>query len=246
MTTSKRSRLDRFLSAKLGINRGDVRLMLAKKQVIVDGVVATEIQQQINAFTHVALVDYADGESVKILQDNQPQYWMMNKPIGVVSATTDEQHKTVIDLFSHVDVSDLHIAGRLDLNSSGLLLLTNDGRWSRALSDPEAGVSKCYRVLLAKPLTEDYIQAFAEGMYFSYENITTRPVVLTIISDYVAELRLVEGRYHQIKRMFGRFRNPVLALHRYAIGNLLLDNELTSGECRNLTKQEVQTIKKPD
>ena len=240
MTTSKRSRLDRFLSAKLGINRGDVRLMLAKKHVIVDGITATDIQQQINAFTHVALVNQADGKSVKVLQDNQPQYWMMNKPIGVVSATTDEQHKTVIDLFSHADVSDLHIAGRLDLNSSGLLLLTNDGRWSRALSEPKAEVSKCYRVTLEKPLTEEYIQAFADGMYFSYENITTRPVVLTIVSDYVAELRLVEGRYHQIKRMFGRFRNPVLALHRTSIGNLLLDEKLAPGQYRPLTDEEVK------
>lgn len=243
MTTSKSSRLDRFLSAKLSINRGDVRLMLAKKQVIVDGVAATDIQQQINAFTHVALVDQADGESVKVplrvLQDNQPQYWMMNKPIGVVSATTDEQHKTVIDLLSVPNVTDLHIAGRLDLNSSGLLLLTNDGRWSRALSEPKADVSKCYRVILENPLTEDYIQAFADGMYFSYENITTRPVELTIISDYVAELRLFEGRYHQIKRMFGRFRNPVLALHRTSIGNLLLDETLAPGRYRPLTDEEV-------
>ncbi len=246
MTTSKRSRLDRFLSVKLGINRGDVRLMLAKKQVMVDGVAATDIQQQINVFTHVALVNQAGGDSFEVLQDNQSQYLMMNKPTGVVSATTDEQHKTVMDLLPEVKVSDLHIAGRLDLNSSGLLLLTNDGGWSRALSEPEAGVSKCYRVRLEKPLTEDYIQAFADGMYFSYEDITTRPVALSIVSDYVAELRLVEGRYHQIKRMFGRFRNPVLALHRYAIGGLLLDNELAPGKYRYLTKQEVKTIKRSD
>ncbi|OUR86953.1 16S rRNA pseudouridine(516) synthase [Gammaproteobacteria bacterium 42_54_T18] len=242
MTTSKRSRLDRFLSAKLGINRGDVRLMLAKKQVLVDGIAATDIQQQVDSFTHVALVDQTGCEPFRVLQDNQPQYWMMNKPIGVVSATIDEQHKTVIDLLSVSDVSDLHIAGRLDLNSSGLLLLTNDGRWSRALSEPKAEVSKCYRVRLEKPLTEDYIQAFADGMYFSYEDITTRPVELRIVSDYVAQLRLVEGRYHQIKRMFGRFRNPVLALHRLSIGNILLDETLAPGQYRPLTDMEIRGI----
>lgn len=242
MTTSKRSRLDRFLSAKLGINRGDVRLMLAKKQVLVDGIVATDIQQQINSFTHVALIDQEGGESFKVVQDNQPQYWMMNKPIGVVSATTDDQHKTVMDLMPIPDANELHIAGRLDLNSSGLLLLTNDGRWSRALSEPKADVGKCYRVELEKPLTKDYIQAFSEGMYFSFEDITTRPVELTIISDYVAELRLVEGRYHQIKRMFGRFRNPVLALHRISIGNVLLDEALAPGQSRPLTELEVSGI----
>ena len=238
---SKRTRLDRFISAQLSINSRDVKLILAQKRIVVDGNIASDTQQLVDEFSHVIFDD-------KVLQANISRYIMMNKPIGVVSATKDEQHKTVIDLLADTNLlgkeerENLHIVGRLDLNSSGLLLLTNDGRWSRRLTSPEKKITKLYRVTVENPITEDYIQAFAEGMYFAFEDITTRPVKLDIISDYVAELSLVEGRYHQIKRMFGRFRNPVLELHRMAIGNLLLDPELAPGQSRMLDQDEVSNI----
>jgi 16S rRNA pseudouridine516 synthase len=166
----------------------------------------------------------------------------MNKPKGVVSATADEQHKTVIDLLERPDRNQLHIAGRLDFNTTGLLLLTNDGRWSRSLSLPNSNIGKRYRVTLAKPLSADYIEAFAQGMHFNYEGITTRPARLDIINEYSAELTLVEGRYHQVKRMFGRFQNPVLELHRVAVGNLQLDPDLEPGSARELTAAELNAI----
>jgi 16S rRNA pseudouridine516 synthase len=234
---SKRARLDRFISEQMGINRRDVRLLLAQKRVVVDGSPATDINHVIDEFSHVTL-----GEQV--LQDKTPSYVMMNKPPGVVSATKDEQHKTVIDLLDRSDRHHLHIVGRLDFNTSGLLLLTNDGRWSRQLTTPENNIAKRYRVTLKKPVTEDYIQAFSEGMYFLFEDITTRPAKLDIVSDYVAEVSLMEGRYHQIKRMFGRFDNEVLTLHRMAIGNLSLDPSLSPGQSRALTDREVINISK--
>ena len=165
---------------------------------------------------------------------------MMNKPIGVVSATKDEQHKTVMDLIDNENAADLHIVGRLDLNSSGLLLLTNDGDWSRSLMSPENKVAKVYEVTLEHTITDECIQAFADGMYFSYEDITTKPAHLEILSEHVAKVTLEEGRYHQIKRMFGRFRNPVLALHRVSIGEIKLDNGLAPGEYRALTHDEIK------
>jgi 16S rRNA pseudouridine516 synthase len=209
--------------------------MLAQQRILVDGVPATSIQQVIDQFSHVVLDSC-------VLQANEPSYVMMNKPIGIISATKDKQHKTVIDLLMRADRSELHIVGRLDFNSSGLLLLTNDGRWSRWLTTPKNNIAKLYRVTLAKPLTNDYVAAFAEGMYFSYEGITTRPAKLKIISDCVAEVSLMEGRYHQIKRMFGRFDNEVLTLHRLAIGNLRLDLSLSPGQSRDLTSEEVIKI----
>ncbi len=232
---SKRSRLDRFISARIGINRRDVKLMLAKGRITVDGCIVNDCDQVIDEFSRVLLDD-------QILQSKTPRYIMMNKPVGVVSATKDEQHRTVIDLLEGRGAGDLHIVGRLDLNSSGLLLLTNDGRWSRHLMRPENKVPKRYCVTVAKPMTDDYIQAFDEGMYFDYEGITTRPARLEILSEHVAEVSLIEGRYHQIKRMFGRFRNPVLRLHRIAIGDLALDAALDSGESRNLTSEEVDLV----
>jgi 16S rRNA pseudouridine516 synthase len=227
----RRTRLDRFISTRTGVNRRDVRLMLARGRIGVDGAVASDIQQQVHEFSHVTL----DGD---VIQANTPTYLMLNKPAGVVSATRDDQHTTVIDLLDHCESDSLHIVGRLDFNTTGLMLLTNDGRWSRALTQPESKVSKCYRVTLANPITEDYIAAFAEGMYFPFEDLTTRPATLRILSDHVAEVVLQEGRYHQIKRMFGRFRNQVVELHRMSIGNLMLDSNLAPGEYRELTPAE--------
>lgn len=233
---SKRGRLDRFLSSQLNMKRKDVRLLLAQKRVSVDGAVALNIGQPIDEFSHIIL------DNQRVLQANKPVYIMMHKPVGVVSATKDEQHRTVIDLLDRPDKSTLHIVGRLDLNTSGLLLLTNDGRWSRQLTSPEKKVTKAYKVTLQNSLTDEYIEAFYQGMYFSYEDITTEPAKLEIISEYVAHVNLTEGRYHQIKRMFGRFRNPVLQLHRMSIGCLSLDSALQPGESRHLTAQEVENI----
>lgn len=232
---SKRTRLDRLISTYLRINRGDVRHMLAQGRVQVNGCIARDVQQLIDEFDQVIL----DGE---VLQNKTPYYVMMNKPACVVSATKDEKHKTVIDLLDKPYRDSLHIVGRLDFNSTGLLLLTNDGRWSKRLTMPGKNVSKVYHVTVEKTLTEEYSTAFEKGMYFPFEDITTRPATLKIISDYVAEVSLVEGRYHQIKRMFGRFQNEVLELHRVAIGNLALDVSLAPEQSRELTAEEVRDI----
>jgi 16S rRNA pseudouridine516 synthase len=232
---SKRARLDRFISARTGLSRKAVRPVLAQGRIRVDGAIASGINQVIGQFSHVQLDN-------QVLQSSTATYVMLNKPAGVVSATRDERHKTVIDLLDRNDRNTLHIAGRLDFNSSGLLLLTNDGRWSRQLSRPEANIGKLYRVTLEHPITSDYVEAFTRGMYFDYEGITTRPAQLRIIDDHTAEVRLVEGRYHQIKRMFGRMRNPVRALHRSAVGNLRLDPALGPGQYWELTAPEVNNV----
>lgn len=238
---TKSFRIDRYISKKLGINRRDTKLMLAQGRVVINDTVIREITTIVEEFDHVVL----DGE---VLQNKQAVYIMLNKPIGVVSATKDEMHKTVMELLPKEVIQkegialDLHIVGRLDLNTSGLLLLTNDSRWSKSLMAPEAKVSKVYQVTLENDLTEDYVLAFAEGMYFSFEDITTQPAQLTIVSNKVAEVVLKEGKYHQIKRMFGRFRNPVLALHRSSVGGLSLDKELLPGQSRLLTEEEVVSI----
>ncbi len=233
------ARLDRLISDLRQINRKKVRLILAQKRVYVDGILATDIAQLVDQFSHVIMDD-------EVLQANRAYYIMLNKPIGVVCATKDKKHKTVIDLlaeqFDQEILDSLHIVGRLDLNTSGLVLLTNDSRWSERLTSPEHKVSKCYQVTLENALTPDYIDAFANGMYFPYEDITTQPAILHIVSLFEAQVSLTEGRYHQIKRMFGRFRNPVIALHRYSIGSLHLDESLKHGESRVLNVSEVTNI----
>mgnify|MGYP006094922131 FL=1 len=232
---SSRSRLDRFLRANANISRRHVREILARGRVTIDGTVARDINQVIDVFSHVTL----DGET---LQKNQRRNVILNKPRGVVSATRDHKNKTVIDLLDFDYKEQLHIVGRLDFNSTGLLLLSNDGAWSRELTSPEGKVAKRYTVGLENPIDDAYIDAFRNGMYFKFEDITTLPAGLKILDPHTAEVTLVEGRYHQIKRMFGRFDNKVVTLHRDSIGNLSLDKGLIQGESRELTADEVAGI----
>lgn len=230
--TSKQSRLDRLLRRATGHNATAVKLLLARGQVLLDGAVIADGSVVVDQFARIE----CDGV---VVQARTPRYLMLNKPAGVVSATKDRRHRTVIDLLNESQPSDLHIAGRLDFNSTGLLLLTNDGRWSRALSHPNNNVSKRYLVTLAQPVTRAMVDAFAQGIYFSYENITTLPAQLTLLGERTVEVALQEGRYHQIKRMFGRFQNEVLTIHRTAVGEIRLDKALAPGTFRALTAQEV-------
>jgi len=223
---SKTSRLDRFISQNSNHSLSDTRVLVAQKRILLDGKVALSTQQLVSEFTHVVL----DGNCLK---DNKPVYIMLNKPRGVVSATKDLKHPTVLDLIDHPQKHELHIVGRLDFNTTGLVLLTNDGAWSRKISLPETKLAKTYEVTLAKPLTDEYISLFQKGIYFAYEDITTQPAYLEILSEYNARLTLTEGKYHQVKRMFGFFQNEVLTLHRVSVGNLSLDG-LEMGQNRLL------------
>jgi 16S rRNA pseudouridine516 synthase len=212
-----------------------VRLLLAQGRVEIDGERASDVGHIITAFSHVSV----DG---KISQNRSRRYLMLNKPAGVVSATADTQHTTVIDLLTEDYRAELHIVGRLDFNATGLMLLTNDGQWSQSISQPARKLLKRYRVIVENPLTPEYVSEFQRGMYFAYEDITTRPAELTILSDYSAEVGLVEGRYHQLKRMFGHFDNKVLSIHRIAVGPLHLDERLLAGKSRELTAVELAAI----
>ncbi|MGO3296754.1 MAG: pseudouridine synthase, partial [Marinobacter sp.] len=170
------SRLDRFISKNSTFSLSDTRFLIAQKRILLDGCVAHSIQQKVTEFTHVVL----DGHC---LRDNNPVYIMLNKPRGVVSATKDAKHSTVLDLIRHPQKNELHIVGRLDLNTTGLVLLTNDGAWSRKISLPETKLAKTYEVTLSKALDDQYIDVFREGIYFGYENITTQPACLEILSE---------------------------------------------------------------
>ena len=230
-----RTRLDKYLQKSLQLKRQHVHLLLAKGLVLVNEHVEVNANCIVDKFSHI------EAEGV-CLQNNQAVYIMLNKPKGVVSATTDPEHKTVIDLITHEKRDELHLVGRLDLHSSGLVLLTNDSRWSEALTSPECKVAKKYQVTLKNPLNKEYAPAFLNGMYFDFENITTLPAPLKVLSAHLAEVTLYEGRYHQIKRMFGRFRNPVLELHRESIGEIVLDERLAPSEFRTLTTDEIHSV----
>jgi len=226
-------RLDRFLSNLPQLNRQTARLALASGRVRVDGLVITDGLSEVNQFSRIELDD-------QLLQAGKAaRYFMLHKPVGVVSATVHAEHRTVLDLLDEPDKDELHLAGRLDLNTSGLLIITNDGLWSRRLTEPRSRLGKVYRVETEQPITPEYVELFARGLYFAYEDLTTLPAELVILSSHSALLTLHEGRYHQVKRMFGHFQNKVIALHRLSMGAIELDPLLTAGQYRALSTMEI-------
>lgn len=229
-------RLDRFLSHLPLASRQQARLWLAAKQVLVDGRLVTDPRHDVSAFSRIEL----DGA---LLQSRQPRYFMLHKPRGYLSATTDAEHPTALALLDEPEREQLHIGGRLDRNSSGLLLITDDGRWSRILTQPDKQIAKVYLVETEDPIDPDTAQRFAAGIYFDYEGITTKPVRLEQLDSHRVRLWLYEGRYHQIKRMFGRFRNRVVGLHRESMGAIVLDPGLAPGEYRALTQAEIASVR---
>jgi 16S rRNA pseudouridine516 synthase len=226
-------RLDRFLSNLPALNRQAGRLALASARVKVDGQVISDGRVEVNQFSRIEL----DSE---LLQAGKPaRYFMLHKPTGVVSATEHDEHRTVLDLLDEPDKHELHLAGRLDLNTSGLLIITNDGQWSRRLTEPRSRLGKVYHVSTEQPIEAHYAATFAQGLYFAYEDLTTLPAELHILDRHSALLTLHEGRYHQVKRMFGHFQNKVIGLHRLSMGNIHLDPTLAPGEYRVLTAAEI-------
>jgi len=208
-------RLDRFLSHQTRLGKKLVRQKIDAGMVSVNGHVELFNRCEVDHFTTVEM----DGV---VLQENEAIYLMLHKPAGYLSATSDLQHPTVIDLIDEPYAVDLHIAGRLDRASTGLLLLTNDGRWSRSLTEPDEKVPKIYQVELRDPIRADCAEIFSQGIYFAFEDLTTGPVELKILGETSVEITLYEGRYHQIKRMFHAIGNKVIGLHRAQIGELTL------------------------
>ncbi|MBC3924227.1 Ribosomal small subunit pseudouridine synthase A [Pseudomonas fluorescens] len=229
-------RVDRFLSNLPRFNRKQVRLLLVERRVSVDGVAISDPHHEVRAFSRVCVDD-------EVLQAGKPaRYFMLHKPKGCVSATADPQHPTVLDFLDEPDKDELHIAGRLDFNTTGLMLITNDGQWSRRLTQPQTKLPKVYRVETEQDIGADYAATFAQGLYFAFEDLTTQPAELVLLGARTARLSIIEGRYHQVKRMFGHFDNKVIGLHRERMGSLVLDAALAPGQYRALTDDEIGQV----
>lgn len=228
-------RLDKYLAHATGLTRSRAHGMIRSGQVTVNGEVVKVIGFQV-----------ADGAEViwrdQTVVPRGKRYLMLNKPAGVVCATTDAEHKTVLDLLDLEDTRELHVAGRLDRDTTGLVLLTDDGDWSHRITSPKHRCSKTYRATLAEPLDESAVVRFAEGLLLRNEKKKTLPAELEILSPSEARVTLSEGRYHQVKRMFAALGNRVVALHRERIGAVALDAELPPGKWRELTAREIEAL----
>ncbi|MBS8240934.1 pseudouridine synthase [Marinobacter lipolyticus] len=229
-------KLSRILSNQNGVSRKQANRLIAAGLATVNGQVCTDAATEVDRFASVVV----EG---KTLQAGEPAiYLMLHKPAGYLSATEDDEHPTVMELLAPDLRPGLHIAGRLDRASTGLLILTNDGLWSRRLTEPRIKLPKIYRVSTAYPISPETAQRFAEGIWFNYEQLRTSPARLESLAATEARLTIYEGRYHQVKRMFHAVGNRVTALHREQMGAIRLDATLPPGAYRPLSRQETAGV----
>ncbi|WP_223794777.1 16S rRNA pseudouridine(516) synthase RsuA [Marinobacter sp. F4216] len=229
------TRLDQFISLSTPLSRKEARRAIHASRVQVDGEACKKTHIKIPETASVTL----DGQPCTILG---PQYLMLNKPVGVVSATRDSEHPTALDLLPQELTRDLHIAGRLDIDTTGLLLFTTDGQWSHRITSPRVECQKTYRVTLSEPIEQPAISALESGVELRNESKPIRPAGITVLEPKVIELTISEGRYHQVKRMLAAVGNHVEALHRIRIGQITLDPTLGPGEYRPLTQAEIDGV----
>lgn len=225
-------RLDKFLCEAVGVTRSQATRLLKEKRVTVDGEV---IKSGAVKIAEDADVEF-DGMSLSL---SGPRYYMMNKPAGYVCSHEDAHNPTVFILLDIVSPEKLHIAGRLDCDTTGLLLLTDDGQWSHRVTSPKHKCDKRYRVWLDDPVSEDTEATFAEGIQLRGERTETLPAQMEKVDEKEVLLTIHEGKYHQVKRMFAAVGNKVVGLHRESVGALELDADLEPGEYRELTEEEI-------
>jgi 16S rRNA pseudouridine516 synthase len=229
-------RLDRFLSHATGLSRSQAQQAVRRGEVRVSGRAVTDPGAPVTA---ADAVEYAGRR----LAAPGHRYLMLNKPAGYVCATRDPGLPTVLELIDVPRKQALHIVGRLDLDATGLVLLTDDGDWSHRVTAPRRKVAKRYRVTLAEPLSESGAVQLAGGVMLRNEKRRCRPATIERITDTEIRITVTEGKYHQVKRMFAAVGNRVTALHRERIGAVQLDPALKPGQARPLTAQEVQSFR---
>lgn len=221
--------LAHLVGKRLGIGERQARDRILAGRVSLNGKVAADPREPVDRFDEVWC-----GETR--VQAAIPRLWiMLHKPAGILSATRDPRHRTVLDLIDHPDKTTLHLAGRLDRSSTGLVLLGNDGRATNSLTDPQNKVEKVYLVGTDRDIPAGAVERFAEGFHFATEGIVTRPALLEILEPRFARVTLSEGRYHQIKRMFHRIDGIRLtSLHRIRVGPYELPADLAPGAWREI------------
>ena len=218
--------LVQFIAKRSGLGKRHAKKLLENGEIILNGQPVTDGNIPIGKFDHIT----AAGES---LQANTRRIILLHKPAGILSATTDPKHRTVIDLIEETWASELHLAGRLDRSTTGLVILTNDSSFSESLTRPENKIPKTYLVHTDQPIPEEAFAKFRKGMPFGKEGTRSQPALVDPLSETSCRLTIREGLHHQIKRMFLRFGIRVTALHRESIGSHHLGN-LAPGEWRSL------------
>lgn len=230
-------RLDKFLTENEIGSRSQVKEYIKKGMVKVNGAICRQAEFKVDETKDEVM--YSD----KIIKYKPYLYYMLNKPQGVVTATKDNVDKTVMDLLTVDRKKDLFPVGRLDKDTEGLLLITNDGELGHALLSPKKHVFKRYHVQCGKEISESDRIALEQGVDIGDDKITL-PAKAVITGFNELELEICEGRFHQVKRMLQAVDNNVTFLKRITFGSLVLDKDLRPGEFRELTEEEVELLRK--
>jgi len=228
-------RLDKFLCDALGVTRKEATKIIRNGDVTVNHAL---IKSGAHKLKDSCVVEWQNRE----LTLQGPRFIMLFKPEGYVCSHEDGFNPTAFILLDEVKMEALHFAGRLDVDTTGLVLITDDGKWSHKITSPKHKCEKTYRVWLADPILDDYAAKFSDGIELRNEREPTRPAKLEIIDTHEVLLTIAEGKYHQVKRMFAALGNKVEKLHRERIGDIELDPTLLPGEYRYLTKEEVDSV----
>ncbi|MBR7887796.1 pseudouridine synthase [Marinomonas sp. A79] len=232
-------RLDKYVCKSTDLSKLDAAACILAGQISVNGVIVTEAATQVHENNTIEW-----GE--RRLVARPFRYIMLHKPANTVCSNKDEVYPSVFRDQGIEKTEELHIAGRLDADTTGLVLITDDGRWSFNLTQPSNDCHKVYRVTLSRPLTEarghDITELFSAGIQLQGEAAITRPAQLDILTPTNVRLTITEGRFHQVKRMFAAVGNRVIGLHREQIGQVKLD--IKQGQWRHLTADEIRSFEK--
>jgi 16S rRNA pseudouridine516 synthase len=226
-------RLDKFVCKSTELTKSKAIQCINAREVSVNDKIITNEATQVHENNTITL-------NGNLLKTRKFRYILMHKLANTICSNIDEVYPSI---FKHLDienVSELHIAGRLDADTTGMILITDDGRWSFSLTAPSSKCPKVYRVKLSKELKTGVASAFEKGMKLQGEQQLTLPATLQYISSTEVLLTITEGKFHQVKRMFASVGNRVVALHREKIGDIALD--VDAGQWRYLTDDEVQSF----
>jgi len=227
-------RLDQYISKTLGISRSDSKNILKKKEIKVNNNIITDLSYQVN---DLDTVTYKDN----ILVYEEFVYYLLNKPIGYVTSTYDPKYKTVMELLDVKNKEELFPVGRLDIDTEGLLLITNDGKLSHDLLSPSKHIDKVYLVKSLKELSDEDILKVKNGIMM--DNKITNPIDIKRIDSLTYEIKISDGRYHEVKRIFEYLYNKVVSLKRIKMGSLVLPSSLNTGSFIKLNKSDIESIR---
>ena len=228
-------RIDKIISEQTYYTRREIKKLISQGTIYVNG---EQVKKPENKYDETKITIKINGEEIEI---KKHIYLLLNKPKGYVSATEKERQKTGLDLVPEkYKYRDLFPAGRLDKDTTGLMLITDDGEFAHNILSPRKHVKKEYEVTLDIPVTETMVNGFKKGINLS--DGECKSADLEITGEYTANVVITEGRYHQIKRMFGCYGAKVIELNRIRMGNLYLPKDLKFGEVKEATQAELEKI----